>query len=353
MYSKKVKYIFGNLCFFILTSSNLFSQNKHTIDNFFKDIAKKYYDYEIKDSVLSREYAFKYLTEAKKNNDSEKIANGYYFVSRFLAIHQNNGALKYADSAISLTKNANTKHLPFQAYMNKASFYYVTGNLESSLENYIIANEYAVEQNDEISQNNIKYFISVLKNRLGHYREAIALSKEVFTFFQEKHDVEHLDAVFNLASSYNKLKLYDSAFYYNNLGHKLSLDLNNDLMKNYFVLNQGVNHIGMKEYGIALDSLKNAMEYIENEKDIPNIILTKYYLGITYNKLNDIDKSIFHFKEMDSILVNSNEAIQEVRKGYELLIDYYKKKGNINKQLLYVNRLLKYDSLYPLTLHPS
>lgn len=183
----KTKHIFGNFLFLLLVSVNTYSQNNISTDSTFKHLGKSYYKYETKDSILARKYAFAYLDKAKNKKDSIKTANAYYFISRFFFQYNNRLCLKYADSAINITKIKSSIHLPCQAYINKASFNYINGKLGSSLENYLYADEYAIKTNNVTAQNSIKYFISVLKNRLGDYEEAVELSKEIIDIFESNN----------------------------------------------------------------------------------------------------------------------------------------------------------------------
>ncbi|WP_430410620.1 helix-turn-helix domain-containing protein [Kordia sp.] len=295
---------------------------------------------------MAKKYAYTYLNKAKKEQDSIKRANGYYFLSRLYFKQNIPLCLKFADSAIIFSKKNSTEHLPYLAYINKASYNYIHGNLENSLENYVYANEAAIKVNNIEAQHNVKYYISVLKNRLGDYRESIELSKGVMLYFEKQNrKTGYLDVIFSLASSYSKFKLSDSSTYFNKLGYKKSIEFKDTLMQNYFILNEGINQISKNNYKVALDSILKSTPKITEANDIANIIISKYYTGLAYNKLGNIDKSIIYLKEMDSLLVNSGEIIQEARNGYEILIDYYKSENKIDDQLFYIDRLIKFDSI--------
>ncbi len=38
-------------------------------------------------------------------------------------------------------------------------------------------------------------------------------------------------------------------------------------------------------------------------------------------------------------------SIKELRNSYILLVDYYKKNNNLKKQLIYLNKLISFDSI--------
>lgn len=340
------KHIFGNLLFVFLFTSNFYSQNNTPLGSTFQELKTKYYKYETVDFSLAKKYAFAYLKKAKNEKDSISTANGYYYISRLYFHQRDELCLTYADSAIDITKITSSKYLPHLAYINKASFNYMNGKLAKSLENYIQANDYATKANDVGSQNSIKYFISVLKQRLGDYSEVLELSKEILPFFAEQeYKTDYLNVLFNLSSAYCRLNINDSSTYYNKLGYKKSIEYNDTIMIDYFTLNEGVNLVYKKRYEVALDSILKVIPKIVTTNDIPNIIVSHYYLGVIYNKQNIVNKSIFHLTKMDSLLTDSNEAIHEIRGGYEILIDHYKSKNDLEQQLFYVNKAIRFDSI--------
>lgn len=342
----KNKHVFGNFLLLFFFSINIYSQKKLDNETEYKNIAKTYYKFEGKDPIMAKKYAYVYLNKAKGEQDSIKIANGYYFISRLFLKQNKSLCLKFADSAIFFSKRNSSEYLPYHAYINKASYNYTNGDLENSLENYVYANEAAIKVNNVEAQYNIKYYISVLKNRLGDYRESIELSKDVLLYFEKQQKkTGYLDVIFCLASSYSKFKLSDSSTYFNKLGYKKAIEFKDTLMQNYFILNEGINQISKQNYKIALDSILKSTPKITEANDMANIIISKYYSGLANNKLGRITKSITYFKEMDSLLANSGEIIQEARSGYEILIDYYKSKNKIDDQLFYIDRLIKYDSI--------
>lgn len=89
------------------------------------------------DSIKALNYAKAYLKKGKRSNDIVKIADGYYFLS---GLFNDDNAVKYSDSVISLTKTIdNENNYPSKAYRQKGLYFYNKGDLDIALDNYILA----------------------------------------------------------------------------------------------------------------------------------------------------------------------------------------------------------------------
>ena len=113
-----------------------------------------------------------YLHNGKNEKDTIRIANGY---SQILGLRDYNIAIKYSDSIISITSKKNHFIYPGYAYMSKGITYYKLGRYGKSLENYLIANDYAIKNDNKQHQFYINAGIAEIKILFGDYDEAVVI----------------------------------------------------------------------------------------------------------------------------------------------------------------------------------
>lgn len=81
-------------------------------------------------------------------------------------------------------------------------------------------------------------------------------------------------------------------------------------------------------------------------KDIDNIMAAYYYYGKAYQGIRNYNKAVQYYEMTDSIYKKRKIIYPEFTDGYRFLIDYYKKTGNKEKQLYYINTLMVIDSSF-------
>src|SRR5690606_14717679 len=96
----------------------------------------------------------------------------------------------------------------------------------------------------------------------------------------------------------------------------------------------------------AVDSLKNSLPLLIQEKDLPNIAYANFFLGKSYRQLDNHQEAIKHFKKVDSLYQILKDIHPDLRDTYVHLIDYYRKKEDKSNQLLYISALLEVDSIF-------
>jgi len=114
---------------------------------------------------------------------------------------------------------------------------------------------------------------------------------------------------------------------------------------NLFVLNEGINLYHKKEYSAAIDSIQKTILHFQSEKNDSKLSYAYFYLGKTYLETQHTEKGIDYLKKVDTIFSKINYLFPETRATYELLIGHYKQQKNLEKQLIYIERLLRLDSI--------
>lgn len=289
-------------------------------------------------------YAKTYLQKGKSENIETRIAQGYHFMS---FLNDNNSLeLIYLDSAIFVTKKLKKSDYPAVCYVMKGDYYFKKRDFKKALDNYIIGSKYAKESHIVELEYRIKFNIGLLKTRLGDFNESIQIFDYCNKYYFKINDINnHLLSLFALSDANVRLKKYKEATLINKKGYLTSLQYKDSRMKNYFTLEEGVNQYWQHNYKTSIDSITKILFSIKAIDDKPNLAMGYYYLGIDYFELGNKDKAILYFKKVDEIFKSLNDLHPDTRKGYELLINYYKEKGDTKSQLNYIEQLMKLDNI--------
>ncbi|WP_299218995.1 helix-turn-helix transcriptional regulator [uncultured Aquimarina sp.] len=342
-------FLFSNICSAqetnVIVPDSLHSMNYEELDSKYNTVKRK-------NPQKATIYARTFLNRAKKDKDRIKQADGYYMLA---GLHKDSIRITYIDTIINLTNELKASKYPAEAYLFKARIFGAQGQYQLSMNEVIKANKYANINGNIDQQYRAKYFIALLKDNLGEYQETLKLYKSIEEYRKEKYKrdtsykSEYLMSMFALGVSYNNNKLYDSAYQINKKGLELSLKTKDSLSYDRFLLALGDFNFFKVGYTSALDSLIKFKKLYGvnsgNKINQVNITASDYHLGLIYNKKEEIKKSIIYLKKVDSITFASKNFFPSFSGAYEILITYYKKQGNKEKQLYYINRLLAFDSV--------
>ena len=305
-----------------------------------------------KDREKAIVYAKAYLQKAKQEKDIIKQADGYYMLA---GVKSYPLSIKYADSIIKVTKNIENFVYPAEAYLLKAGHLGANGKYSEAMEALVKANSFANNNNNIDQQHRTKYFIALLKNNLGEFDEALNLFVNVNKYYEEKYNNDpeenrflYLMSIYALGDSYLRNEMYNKAEDQNGKGIKISLNSKDSLFYSSLLLLSGSINYHTGKYNQGLDSLfkfRNIYkEKLDKIKKI-DVIESDFYLGRIYYEKGKIDSATKFLREVDSLIFERQHFSPDLRPTYETLIESYKRRGNIEKQLYYINRLLKFDSI--------
>ncbi len=313
-------------------------------ENSYRFFADKFYE-NVADSTKAAIYANKYLSKAKTDHDTIKIADGYYFLQ---CVTKREISHKYSDSIIALTKTRSTEFYPSLAYYNKARKYYNEGNFKKSFDYFLKMNEDAKKHNNTVFEYASKRSMGILKSRIGEHEEALETLKDCYAYYsksKERTPKDYLSVLFSLSDSYNLNKKLDSASVINILGYNESILLKNEEYNYHFILNEGINQYSKANFTVAKDSLEKVITILEENGDKANLSMAHFYLGKTLFSLNRKSEAIESHKKVDEIFQEISEIMPDNRENYEILISHYKKIGDKDNQLKYIERLIRVDSI--------
>nr|WP_315032754.1 helix-turn-helix transcriptional regulator [uncultured Chryseobacterium sp.] len=337
-----MKYLF----LFIILFSSFIAAQKNKVDSLgelkYSELKNKIYDHFQHNKISEAgQIAKYYLQKAKTEKNTLEIAEGYNLV------HYNEDfptALKYIDSMEVITKNIKSDIYPARIYMIKGGLYYTNNNLKAALDNYILGLKYAKEQNDkkQIAHANIN--IAYINNYIGKNIEAA----KIFRYY-----LYHKDDIINdqqssqmrlaLISCYLEMDKLDSANILIKEGQKLASINKNKYEPYLYSYLSGSYDLKTKNYDTAIIKLTAAYDYFSKSGENSSANYSLYNLGKTYEGLQNKEKALETYINLDASVQKHDLVFPELREAYTFLIDYYKEKGNKEKQLYYIDRFLKVD----------
>jgi AraC-like DNA-binding protein len=312
-------------------------------------LQRKNYDYlferieaTAEDKIKQAYYLQYFLNKAKTDKNSKEIVNGY---KNYLFYSPEKLKFVYADSMIYTAKKANDNALIGSAYLSKGVVYYGQKKHKHALDNYLVADNYISKTSDKYLTYKVKYNIAGVKYYLGFYDEAISLYTECIDYFKEKNSRAYLNSLHLLGLCYNRIGNYGLCSEINEKGIQEGIRLENNEMKDYFIHSEGINQYFKNNYTTAIKKITYSIPAVNKNKDFANESVGYFYIGKSYWDLHKAEMALLYFLKVDKIFDDKGYIRPDLRQNYELIIKYYKSKNNLQKQLYYIEKLLKADSV--------
>ncbi|WDO14046.1 AraC family transcriptional regulator [Flavobacterium sp. WW92] len=341
--------IFYLLC--LVITIPVFSQQKgFQLPDSLKDKSYDYLNNRIdlyeEDTIKALFYLDSYLSKAKSEKNLNEMVNAY---SNAIFFVPENLKLAYADSIVATAKMTNDPPVIGSAYISKGNFYYSIKNYAQALNFYLLASDYISNSDDAYLKYELKYHIAGIKIHLGFNDEALVLLKECVDYFKQYDEYDYqrgyLNSLHSLGLVYNRLGKYDLSTETNEFALKEAKRLNIDLTQNYIIHSEGINQYFKKNYTKAVHDIQQALPAIIKNNDFANEAVGYFYIGKCYWDQKQHEKALPYFKKVDRTFAEKNYIRPDLRENYELLVGYYKEKGDVKNQLYYINRLMKADSV--------
>ncbi|WP_271768978.1 helix-turn-helix domain-containing protein [Aquimarina algiphila] len=287
-----------------------------------------------------------YLSESKSRADTLGMANAYFFLAHVVK----EAKLQYADSLIGITKDKKYINYPAKGYLLQGNTQYELGNYIEALELYLIASEAAKKNGNQYLYRSIKFNIGLLKNNAGEREEAQVIFLEHLNFLDQnpkfKSPSDYNRALFALTDSYIYSSQFSEAKSYIDQGIRQTLKVNDTSIYSSFVMYSGMYEYFSKNYKTAIDSLEKGKDIIKNFDEVKTrMAICDYYIARSYRALGNNESSISYFKNVDHILKKTEDVIPELIDTYDYLIADSELKNDLEKQIEYINTLLRLDSI--------
>jgi AraC-like DNA-binding protein len=294
------------------------------------------------DTIKQSLYLKSFLLKSKSEKNFEEIVNGY---KNYLHHSPDKLKLVYADSMIFSAKQSKKNNLIGSAYLSKGIVYYGLKQHDQALDNYLIANDFISKTTDNYLIYKVKYTIGHIKYYLGFYDEAISLFRECVAYFEKENPRGYLNSLHSLGLCYNRVGNYGLCSEINKKGLTEGIRLDNTDMESYFIHSEGINQFSLKNYSAAIKQINSSLDVIKEKQDFGNHAVGYFYIGKSYWQLNEYETALKYFKKVIQIIEAKNYIRPDLRENYELIISYYKSKGDLNNQLYYIQKLLKVDRI--------
>lgn len=321
-----------------------------SLKNLEYDRLYKTYRKTFRDTATSKIYLQTCIKKAIAKGDAIKIAKAYCMLSYY--IEDESKKIKMLNHSIELSKDLGDRTYPIMAYSFKGGYYLRKSKYSLALDSYLKLLSVAEKvQNIEFIAIT-KHNIACIKTEIGKYKEALPLFKENFSHIVTKHNSDttrYLNSIIPLAESYRHNQLLDSASVYNFKGIQRSQNTKRYYEKflGRILINEGINLFYKQQYKSASDSIVKGISTLNKNSSEHKkaYVLGAFYLGKLRLLQQDVISAKRHFLIMDSILQKEKITPLEIREGYEFLINSFKVNNKKEKQLEYINKLLKFDSI--------
>jgi len=316
----------------------------------YQELKDIFYKYQGDDNVLAEKIARYTLKRARKEKVYEAVANSYI---RLHYVYEDDRIIaeQYIDTSIIVCNTHNLKGLLAENYSHKGDLHYRSKEYNSALKYYLQSRDYYNKLEDRESYYILQYSIGLIKLRMLENEEALNIFKDCFAYQEEIKKEEDTIVSYNYLSVMRSLVIayaangkIDSTTLYNKKGYHLA-KLHPEYNELKFTHLEGGNQFLKGNYKAAEDSLLKALPLLKRFKSKENLAIAYSHLGRIYKQYNELDKTVFYFKKIDSIYNVDKYIIPKPREIYEGLINYYKEKEDIKQQLYFTEQLLTIDSV--------
>ena len=287
-------------------------------------------------------YLNAYLDKAKKEDNIEEIINGY---NNYIYEVDYSQMLVYTDSMIYAAERTDSNELIGSAILTKGIVYYNHKEHNKALDYYLIANRLLASTDNDYLKYKTQYNIGHIKYYLGFYNDAISLFNVCLEYFREEDTLAYLNCLHSLALCNTKLGNYQESGEINRFALAEGERLKDSSMIHYIDHSEGINEYFRKSYGKAIIKIQSAIPHLQKKKDFGNLSVAYFYIASSYWELGKRELAVKYLLMVDQIFTDKKYIRPDLRRNYELLIDYYKSKGNRDAELLYVTRLLQADRI--------
>lgn len=324
-----------------LLLSDLYAQNRTDISSM---------SYESLDEIIEQHkgrsdvflYLDAFLKKAKKEENLEEVIYGY---QNYIYEVEYGQKLVYADSMIYAAKLTKNNDKIGSALLTKGIVYYNGRDHNKALDSYLAANMLIATGNDEYLKYKIQYHIAQEKYYLGFYNEAVSLFLKCADYFKKENSRAYLTCLQSLAQCYTRLGNFQESEEKIIYGFKESSRLKDFSITPYLYQAEGVNDYYRKLYPQAVGKIKKSLDDFMKDKDFGNLSVSYFYIASSYWDIGKKDLAFPYLLKVDRIFTDKKYIRPDLRKNYEMLIDYYKGKGDREQELLYTNKLLQADKI--------
>ncbi|WP_119789595.1 helix-turn-helix domain-containing protein [Flavobacterium anhuiense] len=320
--------------------SNLYSQTKNLLQKDYESLE------EMIDQLKGRPDVFPYLNayleKAKKEENLDEVINGY---KNYIYEVEYGQKIAYSDSVLIASELTKKNDKIGSALLTKGIVYYSGKDYNKALDCYLSANKLIASGSDDYLKYKTQYNIALVKYYLGFYNEAVSILLKCAYYFRDKNSRAYLNCLHSLSLCYTKLGNYHQSADINDKAVQESGRLKDSSMLSYLKHSEGVNDYYRKFYSQAVAKLNSSLPELEKQKDFANIAVAYFYIANSYWDSGKRELAYPFLMKVDEIFTDTKYIRPDLRKTYEMLIDYYRGKTDRESELLYTTKLIQADKI--------
>lgn len=287
-------------------------------------------------------YLHAYLEKAKQEENLEEIIEGY---KNYIYEVDYEQKIAYADSMLYTAELTRNNEVIGSALLTKGIVFYSGRDYNKALDNYLSANRLIASGDNDYLKYKIQYNIAQVKYYLGYYNEAVSILLMCADYFKEDNSRAYLNCLHSLSLCYTRLGNYPKSADINKLAVTESFRLKDSSMMLYLKHSEGVNDYYRKLYPESLVKLKSTIPELDKQKDFASLAVAYFYIASAYWDMGKREFALPFLLKVDEIFTDTRYIRPDLRKNYEMLIEYYNIQGNLKKELFYTHKLLQADKV--------
>lgn len=344
---KKIFYLILFLSFnLIINGQNSASSLNYLHLKDYDELADLFYNNK-PDTLKAITYANAYFSKALKEKDTIEMLDGKYF----LADIKNNEDiyLNYCDSLINLTRKNPNKNFPAAIHLTKSDFFFNKRDNIASLKELVFINKCLKKNKNDSLKILAAIRLATIKSSVGDDKESLTLYKEAYNYANEKKYLKNDNfstLPLNISLTYKAMNKIDSAYLYNNIAINLYKEKNDSISLGYSFYVLGALQEKKKEYQKSIKSFTKAIPSIIDDENFGTLTRLYTKIGTLFDSINDKKNTLKYHLKADSLNISKNIPSPSLAKTYQFLYNYNKEVSNLEKQLFYINKLLKIREYY-------
>lgn len=289
-----------------------------------------------------------FLEKAKKENNQEKLAQGYGDAVNI--VKERDQKIKFADQAIRSALLSNNRDTIGTAYLRKGIVYYFQfRQFKNALNQYLLAYKYLEQSENETLKHQNLYRIAEMKAYLGYHQEALGIFKKCFDFFDKEKEQkglaqsEYCNSLHQMIVCLQKLDRYEEADQLLQKALTLNGNFTTPFQQSLFYKSKALSEMQKKHYKSAEQYFEKALPELIVKDDFITISMIHFYQGLIFEKQSKKNMALESFKKVDSIFKRHHFVLPEVRPAFEYLLRNNHNGNKVQNELYYTRQLLKVD----------
>lgn len=290
----------------------------------------------------------KYITKSKAEKNYRHLF--YAYKEAIYATTDIEIKKQYADSLIKISKKLNHSDWMVQAFQSKGLVLYQNKELTSALKQYKLAYNAKDNQTDAFLIAKLNLNTAIILIHLLQFEDAEKILNKNLEYYKtnlsnEDFKTYYLNTLYYLGKLNQKNRNYKLAELYNSKGLDYSIETADRVFIDYFKLACSIDEFFKNKYNEVIIKLTNLEKGFINKNDFNTLATLYYFKGYSNLHLNNKNEAIKYLVKVDSIFNIHPHIDTDYRNIFKTLYSHELEKGNSNKQLYYVNQLIKYDNI--------